>query len=266
MATYGFIGLGSQGAPMARQMINAGLQVVLWARRRESLEPFRESPAMLVTSISRFAQLVDYVGICVVNDDGVREVCDRLMPRLRKGSCIVIHSTITPALCRTLAEQAAHYGVSLIDAPVSGGGPAAEAGELTIMVGGDKAILDSIRPVLETFAGLILHLGAAGAGQHGKLINNAMMAANLAIAHHGMEAAELLSLDRASFIDLLNASSGRSFSFSVRARMQNPRDFSHGASLLAKDIALLREALAGKPCVKTIEDTAQSFLKLVFAK
>ncbi len=260
MERYGFIGLGDQGAPIAQRMIDAGLQVVLWARRPQTLEPFSGTSAERLSEIGDFAKLVDYVGICVVDDSGVRDLCSRLMPELRPASTVVIHSTVSPELCKDLSEQARARNLYLIDAPVSGGSPAAKDGTLTVMVGGDEAVLERGRPVFETFSRLIVHLGDVGAGQHAKLINNAMLAANIGIAHHAMEAADALSLDRQAFVDLINASSGRSFGFEVRGRLSTPARFQHGASLLRKDVALLGDALGDHESFPPIRDAAREFL------
>lgn len=262
MNTYGFIGLGDQGAPIARRMIDAGLPVALWARRAETLAPFADTAAQLITDIAEFAALVDYVGICVVDDNGVREVCRQLIPRLRPASTIVIHSTVSPDLCKELAAQAHANNLKLIDAPVSGGSPAAKAGTLAVMAGGDPDVLAAVRPVFDTFARFIVHLGDVGAGQHGKLINNSLLAANIGLAHHALDAAEALSLDRQAFVDLINASSGRSFGFEVCARLPNPVAFQHGASLLAKDVNLLGDALDGHRSFPPISNAAEDFLSL----
>ncbi|MFT3928804.1 MAG: NAD(P)-dependent oxidoreductase [Spongiibacteraceae bacterium] len=259
---HGFIGLGDQGAPIARRMIDAGLSTVLWARRPESLESFKNTQAGIATSISCLARHVDYVGICVVDDAGVQQVCDQIIPHMRPGGLIVVHSTVNPELCRTFAAKAAEKSLTLIDAPVSGGGAGAEAGTLTVMVGGDISAFNAALPVFKTFGKLIVHLGDVGAGQHAKLINNSMLAANIAIAHYGNEAANLFGLNRDAFIQLIKASSGHSFGFDVSARMSSPAAFSHGASLLKKDVRLLCDALGNVPSVNVIRETAASFLKL----
>lgn len=262
MNRFGFIGLGSQGGPMARRMIDAGLPTILWARRAQTLEPFADSTAEVATSIAELGASVLHVGICVVDDAGVQQVCDSLIPVMRPGSRIVIHSTVNPELCRRLAKAAGKREIALMDAPVSGGGESAQAGTLTVMVGGEARDVAAAKPVLETFAGLILHLGDVGAGQNAKLVNNAMMSANLAIAHHGLAAAETLGIAREAFVDLVKVSSGRSLSFEVRARMPNPGAFEHGAMLLAKDLGLLGEAMGDDPSFRTIRDVSRSFLDL----
>lgn len=257
----GFIGLGSQGAPMARRMIDAGYETLLWARRDASLEPYRDTRARFAASVEDLGREADHVGLCVVNDDDVREVTGRLLPVMRRGAILAIHSTIHPATCGAIADQAEARGIRVLDAPVSGGSPAAEAGQLTVMVGGDAQVLALARPVFETFAGLIVHLGAIGAGQYVKLINNSLFVANLGLADAAMAAGEALGIERASLVDLLKASSGRSFAFDVRARMESPAGFRHGGALLRKDIGLLGEVLGiDHPAARRLADAAEGFL------
>lgn len=261
MTKYGFIGLGSQGAPMARRMLDAGLPVVLWARRAQTLEPFGDTAAEVAASVAALAEQVDQVSICVVDDGGVRELCDQLLPAMRAGSRIVIHSTVSPALCQALAREAGERGLQLLDAPVSGGGNAAAEGTLTVMAGGSAEVLEAARPALETFAGRIVHLGGAGAGQNAKLINNAMMAANLATAYHALQLAAVLGIEKEAFVDLVKISSGRSFSFEVCARIPEPAAFSHGAKLLDKDVRLLGETVGQNDACAAIRETARTFLE-----
>lgn len=261
MDKQGFIGLGSQGAPMARRMIEAGYEVVLWARRPETLATFADTPAQTAASIAELGREVEQVGICVVDDAGVEQVCDALIPAMAPGGRIVIHATVDPQLCRTLAERAAARCLALIDAPVSGGGEGAAAGTLTVMVGGEAGAVAAARPVFESFAGLIVHLGDVGAGQMAKLVNNALMAAHVAIAHQGIAAADALGLDREALVELVKVSSGRSFGFDVYARQPTPAAFKHGAKLLAKDVHLLGKALGDDPSFTAFSELAMPFLQ-----
>lgn len=227
-------------------MIDAGFATTLWARRAESLDPYRDTSALFANTIEQVGAASDHVGICVVNDNDVREVCDRLIPTMTAGSRIAVHSTIHPDTCRAVARQAADQGIHVIDAPVSGGSPAAEAGVLTLMLGGDEAAIAQAMPVFQTFGKLIVRLGDVGAGQHVKLINNSLLVANLGLAHAAVEAGKALGVDKASLTELLLASSGRSFALEVISRMESPRGFRHGGALLRKDLDLLSEVLAGR--------------------
>jgi 3-hydroxyisobutyrate dehydrogenase-like beta-hydroxyacid dehydrogenase len=258
----GFIGLGSQGGPMARRMIEAGYPLTLWARRAESLQPYAGTGARSAASIAELGAACEQVAICVVDDVGVQQVCDELIPAMRAGGRIVIHSTVHPQLCEKLAEQAATRGLALLDAPVSGGGGAAAAGTLTVMVGGDAAAVAAAKPVFETFAGLIVHLGGVGAGQTAKLVNNTLMAAHFAIAHHALSASEQLGIDRKALAQLVAVSSGRSFGFDVYARQASIAAFAHGAKLLEKDVRLLGEALGDSASYAALRDVATPVLAL----
>jgi 3-hydroxyisobutyrate dehydrogenase len=258
--TVGFIGLGSQGGPMARRIAEKGFPLVLWARRPEALECFADTQAVRAATLADLAARCDHIGVCVVDDAGVRQVCDVLLPAMRPGSLIAIHSTIHPATCVELARKAQSRGVSLIDAPISGGGQAAAAGTLTVMVGGEVTAVAAARPVFESFAGHIAHLGHVGSGQFAKLVNNSLMAANMALADAALGAGAALGLDRAALIDLVKVSSGRSFGFEVRARLSDPATFGHGAMLLAKDVGLLSTVLDRDPSAARLSAAALPFL------
>lgn len=258
--TVGFIGLGSQGGPMARRIVEAGFPLVLWARRAESLAPYADTPAQAAASVAELGGRCDLVGICVVDDGGVRAVCDELVPAMRPGSLIAIHSTVLPDTCIALAERCAEAGIGLIDAPVSGGGMGAEAGTLSVMCGGSAEHFAAAKPVFESFGKLIVLLGDVGAGQRAKLVNNTLLAANLGLAHAAVSAGETLGLDRAALIELVKVSSGRSFAFEVYARMAQPLQPWLGASLLRKDVGLLTATMGGDPHAAALADAADLLL------
>jgi 3-hydroxyisobutyrate dehydrogenase-like beta-hydroxyacid dehydrogenase len=258
----GFIGLGSQGAPIARRMIAAGYPMVLWARRPETLEPFRGSGAVVAGSVDELAGRADHVGVCVVDDAGVREVCGGLIPAMRPGGRIAIHATIHPETCKAVVRQAAERDIQVIDAPVSGGQPAAASGALTVMVGGEPAAVEQARPIFETFGRLIVHLGPAGAGQRAKLINNALMAAHMGLARDALTAGAALGIDPAALAQLVGASSGQSYGFDIYAKLPSLAAFRHGAALLAKDTRLLRELLGDQPLAAGLNAVARPFLDL----
>lgn len=260
LPTVGFIGLGSQGGPMAARIAAAGFPLRVWARRAEALEPFLAAGASACASVAELGAACDVIGLCVIDDAGVLAICDELLPAMKPGSLLAIHSTVLPETCEALARRCAERGLRFLDAPVSGGGPAAEAGTLTVMCGGEPGAFEAARPVFESFGRMIVLLGGAGAGQRAKIVNNSLMAASMGLAHAAMGASAALGLDRAAFAELVKASSGRSFGFEVYARLPAPAAFSHGAPLLVKDTGLLAAILPDDPGAAELCRAAKPFL------
>lgn len=257
----GFIGIGSQGGPMAHRML-ARFPLTVWARRLEATAEFAENGAQVAASVEELGAACDHIGLCVVNDRDVIDIVGRLVPAMKKGSVLALHSTILPQTAVDVERLCADHEIAMIDAPVSGGAPGAQAGTMTVMCGGSAAALEQARPVFETFATLIVLLGPAGAGQKAKIVNNALMAANMGLAQAALRAGEALGVDREALAQLVNASSGRSFGFEVYARIPEPRMFEHGAKMLLKDTNLLTAILPGSQDTTLLETSAKSFLSL----
>lgn len=254
----GFIGLGSQGAPIARRMLEGGFPTTLWARNPATLEPFCGSGAGEAGTIEDLGARSDHVAVCVRDDADVIEVGGRLLDAMRPGSRLVIHSTTLPATCIALAKQAQARGVGLIEAPVSGGGPGAAAGELTVMTAGDRDLAQSAGPVFATFANLVIHLGDFGAAQTAKLINNSLLAANLGLVQSAFALGAMHGLDRSALLTMLQASSGRSYALDVFARTPEGRSFSHAKTLFDK-VRLLGDAgSADSPHFAVLRDAARA--------
>ena len=244
MIRAGFIGLGSQGAPMARRIVDAGVPLAIWARRAEALEPFADTAAVVCSTPAELASNSDVVGVCVVNDLDVEDVVlrdDGVLSGMAAGGVVAIHSTIHPDTCRRIAERAAERGVDLVDAPVSGGGPAAADGHLLVMVGGDAAVVERARPVLTTYGDPVIHLGGVGSGQMAKVLNNFLFTAQLAVAVEIFDFVARLGVDRAAMGRVLTTGSGGSFAVNVVAGSQF--DLSGlrqvAATLLAKDVGIM---------------------------
>jgi 3-hydroxyisobutyrate dehydrogenase len=213
-ARVGFIGLGSQGAGIARRLLDHGLPTTLWARRKVSLEPFRDSAARFAASPQELGACSDILGVCVVDDAGVEQVllgAHGALDAMTAGSVVAIHSTISLATLRRIAEIAAARGVAVIDAPVSGGGQAAERGELTVLVGGASGPFANAQRVLKTL-GRVIHLGPLGSGLTAKLVNNTLHAAHYALAREAIDAAVNLGLERSAVSQALSICSGSSYS------------------------------------------------------
>lgn len=249
MMRVGFIGLGSQGGPMARRILEAGFPVTLWARRRATLEPFAGTSATIAASPAALAAASDLVCLCVVDDAGVEQVLrgerddDGVLATMRPGGIVAIHSTVRPATCRRLAADAAARGLSLLDAPVSGGGPAASAGRLLVMAGGEADAFERARPVFATYGDPVLHLGPVGSGQAAKLLNNLVFTAQLGIATKAFEAGRALEVDPAALARVLASGSGRSYGLELVSNMGFTAAplAAHAGALLQKDVRIAAE-------------------------
>jgi 3-hydroxyisobutyrate dehydrogenase-like beta-hydroxyacid dehydrogenase len=242
MTRVGFVGLGSQGGPMARAIVDAGFATTLWARRPESLEPFADTPAAVAASPAELGAASDILCICVVDDAGVDAVLrgpDGALSAMADGSVVVVHSTVHPTTVVRL--QADFPALHVLDAPVSGGGHKAASRELLVMAGGTAEVLERCRPVLETFGEPILHVGPIGAGQEVKLLNNTVFAAQLALAAEAFELAAARQLDQAAVASILASGSGRSYAAEVVAGGGFTLDglAAFAGQLLAKDVAIL---------------------------
>ncbi len=208
----GFVGLGMQGAPIAERIIAAGYPTTLWARRPAALEPFAGTVAV-APSLPELGAAVDLVGVCVFTDSDVEEVLggpSGLLAGMRPGSIVAIHSTVNPETSRRMAELAAAGGVRVVDAPVSGSAPAARAGRLLVMVGGDGDVVARARPVFETFGNPVVHVGEVGAGQLVKLVNNVVLAANFSVLVDAVGMARGFGVDQDVMLDVLRHGTGAS--------------------------------------------------------
>jgi 3-hydroxyisobutyrate dehydrogenase-like beta-hydroxyacid dehydrogenase len=264
----GFIGLGSQGGPMARRIVEAGFDLTIWARRAASVAPFSDTAAKIAGSPAELAANADLVCLCVVGDADVRELTDGndgILASLKPGGVIAVHSTVHPDTCRQLSDRAGARGVCVVDAPVSGGGPAAAQGRLLAMVGGDSEVVERCRPVFATYADPIVHLGDVGSGQVTKLLNNLLFTANLANAATALALGQQLGVSLQSLADVITRGSANSFALnSIRGTGTLDRLATIAGSLLQKDvrlIAAIAEAAGATP--GAVLDAADAALTLM---
>jgi 3-hydroxyisobutyrate dehydrogenase len=218
MTRVGFIGLGDMGGGMARRIIDAGFPTVLWARRPEALLPFEGPNVETADGPADLASRVDVIGICVWADDDVRDVLERddgVLAGCKPGTVIAIHSTIAPATCRELADRAAERDVTVLDVPVSGGREVALSGALTVAIGGDEDAAERCRAFFESFGDPVIYVGPVGAAQSVKLINNALLTANLAIADDALTLGAALGVRTDAIAQWLRSGSGRSYALDV---------------------------------------------------
>jgi len=179
----GFVGLGLMGLPMARNVLKAGYQLTVWNRTAAKAAPLVAEGAQLAEGPADVARRSDVVVTIVTDSPDVEAVVGGdggVLAGAGAGSAWVDMSTISPEVTRRLGARAAGQGVEALDAPVSGGPPGAEAGTLSIMVGGRQDVFDACLPILQTMGKTITRVGELGAGQVTKACNQVVIAATLA--------------------------------------------------------------------------------------
>jgi 3-hydroxyisobutyrate dehydrogenase-like beta-hydroxyacid dehydrogenase len=242
MTRVGFVGLGSQGGPMARRIVDAGYTTVLWARRPETLDPFAGTAAHIADSRSALGAACDVLCVCVRDDAGVDEVlrgADGALSTMSPGAIVVVHSTVHPDTCRRL--QADFPALHFVDAPVSGGGYKAATGELLVIAGGPTDAVERCRPIFATYGDPVVHVGALGTGQEAKLLNNALFTAQLALADELYDIARSRGLDTAALATAVASGSGRSYASELLGGhgfgLEQMADTA--GPLLAKDVGII---------------------------
>jgi 3-hydroxyisobutyrate dehydrogenase len=269
MTRVGFIGLGGQGGPMARRVVEEGFPLTVWARRPASVEPFADTATVVAATPAELGAASDVVEICVVADADVEDVLlrsDGVLAGMVPGGVVAIHSTISPDTCRRLAEAAAARGVGIVDAPVSGGGEMAAVRQLLVMVGGADPDVAQCRPVFESFGDPVIHLGPLGSGQMAKLVNNFVFVALLGIAIDTYAFADDLGIDRAALAQVLACGSGGSRAVAtIAAEGFDMTRIRAATGLLRKDVGITLD-VAGTadvtPAETLVELVAHTFALL----
>jgi 3-hydroxyisobutyrate dehydrogenase len=265
----GFVGLGHMGLPMARRLAEAGYQVAGFDASAKVLASLGGSDG--ISAAPTLASVADAgtVILMLPDSDVVEQVLlgsadlegaspegaspeAGLLAGLEPGSMIIDMSSSDPSRTRELAGRAGGLGITLIDAPVSGGVAGAVAGSLTIMVGGPQEAFSAIRPVLETMGSRVVRAGDVGAGHAVKALNNLMSAAHLLASSEALIAGRRFGLDPAVMLEIINGSSGRSGSTELKwPRYVLTETYNAGfpVRLMVKDIklALAIERATGTP-------------------
>ncbi len=214
MNKTGIVGVGRMGRAMARHLIKGGFPVTAVDGSREAADAAAALGAEVVATPGALAAACHTVFIAVGFDEEVEAVCrgdDGIFQGARPGTIVVVNSTVSVELVRRLADEAAARGLRFLDIPIARGRPAAEAGTLLALAGGDVAVLDEVRPMLETFCSDISHLGEIGHGQVAKAINNLLLWINGVGLMEAGRLAEGTGIDLAALRDAMLMSSGRSW-------------------------------------------------------
>ena len=210
MATIGMVGLGAMGAPMARNLLKAGHNLRVYDKAEAAVEALVADGAQPAAPDS-LARDVDVVITMLRTGDVVTEVLSGdtgLFAQAAENTLFIDSSTIDVNTARALSSEAAAADMAMVDAPVSGGVPGAEAATLTFMVGGDDSDVVRARPVLEAMGHSIVHVGPAGTGQAAKICNNLILGISVIAVAEAFRLADKLGLNAKTFHEIVSRSSG----------------------------------------------------------
>lgn len=257
----GFIGLGTMGAPMARNLLNAGFDLTVHNRTRAKEQGFPKRAA----SPAEAAKEADVVITMVSDTPAVEQVLfaeDGVAAGARPGTVVIDMSTISAEATREFGKRLAERGIAMVDAPVSGGSEGAEKGTLTIMCGGGDADVERVRPVLGALGSKVTHIGPLGSGQLTKAVNQVIIAGYFLALAEGLTLGMKSGLDMDKVLEALSAGMARSAVLDMRARNMIEGRYPLGfkLSLHLKDLNIALESGADLPLARMVRDIEEGLV------
>lgn len=238
----GYIGLGAMGWPMAEHLAKAGHLTGVWNRSVEKARSFAEQFGVHAAQTpAALAANVEVLMLNVSADTDVLDVVRAALPGLRPGSVVIDHSTVSPKCAQALAAELAEIEVAFLDAPVSGGVEGAKNAALSLMVGGDQAVLERVLPVLQCVGKRITHMGAVGHGQATKAVNQVIIAGIAQGVCEALAMAEKLELPTDKLLGVLTAGAANAWFLEKRGATMLKDEFGSGfkLGLLLKDLNIV---------------------------
>ena len=242
----GFIGLGNMGAPMAKNLAQAGHDVVGFDTANVSVDGVKHAASAIDAATG-----ADVVFTMLPNSDILRFVASDIIPVMSKGAVLADCSTVDVDSARAVAADATAAGLMALDAPVSGGVGGAAAGTLTFMVGGDSTGFDIVKPLFDIMGQKAVHCGPSGNGQAAKICNNMILGVTMIATCEAFALADKLGLDRQAMFDVVSTSSGYSWTMNaycpapgIGPKSPADNDYKPGfaAELMLKDLRLSQMA------------------------
>jgi 3-hydroxyisobutyrate dehydrogenase/2-hydroxy-3-oxopropionate reductase len=248
MAKLGFLGLGIMGYPMARNLMRAGHQVVVWSHTGAKAKQLAEAEGGTACPTPReVAAQSECVFLCVGDTNMSEQVIlgpDGIIEGAQPGTVVADASTVSPSRSRAVGAKLAARGIQFLDAPCTGSKPGAEGGTLTFMVGGDKEVFERVRPYFEPMGKQLYYCGGAGLGLQAKLTQNLILCNLLQAFNEGFVLAAKAGLDMELMLDIISNSAARSGMVSFKAPYVFRRDFATNFSVrwMHKDIGLMLDS------------------------
>jgi 3-hydroxyisobutyrate dehydrogenase len=252
MSTIAFLGLGNMGGPMSANLVAAGHIVRGYDPVPAAAQAAATNGAELFDTAAAAVAQADAVITMLPNGELVKRCYADVLPSAKAGALFIDSSTISVSDAREVHALAESHGVAQLDAPVSGGVKGAVAGTLAFMVGGDDAVVERARSVLEPMAGKVIHCGSAGAGQAAKVCNNMVLAVQQIAVGEAFVLAEKLGLSAQSLFDVITGATGNCWAVHTNCPVPGPvptspanNDFKPGfaTALMNKDLGLAMDAV-----------------------
>jgi 3-hydroxyisobutyrate dehydrogenase len=232
--TVGFIGMGMMGGGMAANLLKAGFPLVAYDIDPVKNERFAGLGATIANGPAGVSQGASTVVCIVETTKQVEEVVlgdGGILEGAQEGDIFVCSATVDPIMVKELCGTLAARGITLLDAPVSGGVPRANSGDLSIIVGGDAAAVEKCRPMFEAMSAKIFHMGEVGQGLAMKLCNNMITQVTKVVIAEAMALGAKAGLDPRQMVDVISVSTGNSASFQTAAPRYLSGDFSPGGTI-----------------------------------
>jgi 3-hydroxyisobutyrate dehydrogenase len=245
MLKVGFVGLGAMGAPMAGHLHRAGLLVAVANRTHAKAGQFaaEHTDVVALVDVAQLPLRCDVVISAVTADTDVIGLAEALAQNAGPGFVLVDTSTVASTTAQQAAAMLRAKGADFLDAPVSGGVEGAKNGKLSVMLGGDAATLERVRSAIDCFAARITHMGAVGAGQNTKAVNQVLVAGVAQAVTEGLALGQALGLEPERLLPTLLAGAAQSWFLEKRGATMLQNQFSVGfkLSLLHKDLGIVRQ-------------------------
>ncbi len=255
----GFIGLGAMGLPMARHLHAHGLLAAVGNRSAAKAQALAAELGVAAPgTLAQLAAQCTRIAMCVTADADVLGCVAALRPGLRKDAIVIDHSTVAPETAQRAATLLAEVGAHFLDAPVSGGVEGARNGKLSVMVGGDEAMLERARPLLECYAARITWMGSSGSGQATKAVNQVLVAGIAAAVCEGLALGAALGLAPERLLPTLAAGAAGNWFLDRRGASMLRGEFDVGfkLALLHKDLGIVQRIAHDAGCDHSVIDKA----------
>jgi len=245
----GFIGLGNMGSRIAQRLLDRGYRVSVYDRNRAQTEAVAAHGGVAAKNILELARTSDVVLSCLTNDEAVRSVYsgpDGVFAGARPGTVVLEMSTISPATSRELHQLGATREVDVLDVAISGSTPAAEAGTLTLLAGGDQELFEAAEPIFQAVAKQYFLLGGPGSGTAMKLVVNALLGVGMQAIAEAVVLGEKAGLDRERLLEVLSKTAVVAPAHMGKLARVAANDYSpqFPLRLMHKDFQLILEAAA----------------------